>query len=137
MLLLLICSGMAALLSYMELRHEVEHIGPRHALVTNHFTGEVRNCYTYGSGDWGCHPVDIAPRSWVFALIPFWPARDNPGATLHPSETWPDDTPFTESPLFSDMISNGVMGIVILLVGIYVVWVTKYDEDDNTGGSGG
>lgn len=45
------------LLGYMELRHEVEYIGPRNALVTNHFTREVRNCYTYGSGDWSCHKV--------------------------------------------------------------------------------
>lgn len=125
---------MAALLGYMELRHEVERIGPRNALVTNHFAGEVQNCYTYGSGDWGCHPVDLAPRSWVFALIPFWPARNDLGPTLHLSETWADETPFMETPLFSDMISNGVMGIVMLVAGIFVMCIKEEKDSRDDGG---
>lgn len=124
---------MAALLGYMELEHEVEKIGPRNALVTDHFTGEVRECYTYGSGDWSCRAIDIEPRSWVFALIPFWPARDEMGDKLHLSETWADETPFTETPLFSEMISNGVIGIVMLVVGIFIMRIK--DEDNGGGGS--
>jgi len=134
-LLLLIGVGMAALLGYMELRHEVERVGPRNALVTNHFTGEVRNCYTYGGGDWSCHTIDIEPRSWVFALIPFWPARDDLGAKLHLSETWADETPFTETPLFSDLASNGVIGIVMLIVSIFIMCI-KEDDDDGVSRGG-
>lgn len=130
---------MAVLLGYMELRHEVEEIGPRNALVTNHFTGEVRNCDTHGHGDWSCWPADIEPRSWVFALIPFWPARDDLGDTLYLSETWAEDTPFTQTPFFSDLISNGVTGIVMLVVGILIMRIRDEEEggDGNGGGSDG
>lgn len=138
-LLLLICGWIAALLGYTQLQHEVEQIGPRTALVTNHFTGEVQNCDTYGYSDWSCLPADIAPRSWVFALIPFWPARDDLGDKLYLSETWAEDTPFKETPLYSDLISNGVIGIVMLVMGIFIMRIRDDEEvgDDSGGGSDG
>ena len=126
LLLSLICAW-AALLGYMELQFEVEQIGPRTALVTDHFTGEVQECDTYGHGDWGCHAIDIEPRSWVFALIPFWPARDEMGDKLHLSERWADEPSFTRTRFFSDLVSNGVLGIVILVMGIFVMRI-KDDE---------
>ena len=126
---------MVALLGYMELDHEVEYIGPENALVTNHFTGEVQNCNTRGYGDWSCWPAEIEPRSWVLALIPFWPARDDLGQKLHLSETWAPDAPFTETPLYSALISNGVTGLVMLVVGIFIMRIRDNEEgDDSSGG---
>jgi len=135
-LLVVIYGWMVALLGYMELQNEVERIGPRNALVTDHFTGEVRNCYTYSGGDWACHPVDIDPRSWVFALIPFWPARDDIGQKLHLSRTWADDTPFTQTAFCSDLIPNRLIGIVMLVVGIFIIRTKDDAETDNTDGGG-
>jgi len=134
-LMLAVCGSMFALLGYMELDHEVEYIGPENALVTNHFTGEVRNCNTRGYGDWSCWPVEIEPRSGVLALIPFWPARENLGEKLHLSETWAEDTPFKETPLYSDLISNGVIGIVMLAMGIFIMRIR--DDEEGGDGSGG
>lgn len=138
-LLLAVFGFMAALLGYMELDHEVECIGPENALVTNHFTGEVQNYDTYGYGDWSCRSAEIEPRSWVFALIPFWHARDDLDDKLHLSKAWAENTPFKETPLYSDLISNGVMGLVMLVAGIFIMRIRDDEErgDDSGGGSDG
>lgn len=131
MLLLLVCGGMAALLGFMELQDEVERIGPKNALVTNHFTGEVQLCDTHGYGDWGCSEIDIEPRSWVLALIPFWPARDDLGARLYLSETWTDESLFAKSQFSSDLISNGMTGGIMLVVGFFIMRIK--DDEENEG----
>ncbi|WP_449470116.1 hypothetical protein [Sphingobium chungangianum] len=137
MLLAAISVWTAMLLGYMHLRHEVEQIGPRDALVTDHFTGEVRQCDTHGYGDWSCWPADIEPRSWVFAVTPFWPVRRDLGEKLNLSETWADDTPFTETPLYSALINNGIIGFVMLVVGIFVMWPRAENGTSSSGGEGG
>jgi len=118
---------MVALFGYMELQHEVERIAPQTALVTNHFTGEVRQCHVYRSGDMSCHAVDIEPRSWVFALIPFWPARQFEAST--------DDMSFTETQLFNDMVTNGIFALIMLVVGIVVMWVANGEEGGSADGA--
>jgi len=129
--LTMVFAWMAALLGYMELQHEVEHVAPRTALVTDHFTGEVRQCRTYPNSDWSCHAVEIEPRSWVFALIPFWPARDDLGEVLSLPGPSGEPASFTENQLFSDLVSNGIMALVMLVVGLIIMRA----RDDGEGGS--
>ena len=126
---------MAGLTGYMELQHEVERVAPSTALVTNHFTGEVRSCRTYRSGDMSCHAVDVEPRSWVLALIPFWPAREDLGGRAHLAERWADDTPFTQTQFFSDLMANGPIWIVMLGLGVLIMRIK--DEPDGGGADGG
>lgn len=127
-MLLLACGWMAALFGYMELDHEVEQIDHKNALVTNHFTGEVRLCDTSGYGDWGCREIDMEPRSWVLALIPFWPARDDLGDRLHLSEASTDEGPFAKAQFSSDLISNGIIGGIMLIVGLFIMLIRDDEE---------
>src|SRR5690606_40096024 len=86
--------GTFALMGYMELRHEVERITSETALVTNHLTGEVRQCNTRGNGNWNCRAVAMQARHWIFALIPFWPARDHLVNDLHVHPAPADEAAF-------------------------------------------
>jgi|SRR5690606_14443328 len=131
-LLLAIYGWSAALLGFMELQHEVERIGPRNALVTNHFSGDVRLCNTHGRGDWGCNKIEIEPRSWVLALIPFWPARDDLGAQLHLSETWANESPFAKSRLSSDLMANGIVAGIMLVIGFFIMLIKDDEEDEES-----
>jgi len=134
-LLLLIYGWTVALLGYMELQSEVERIGPETVLLTNHFAGDVQECNTAGYGDWRCRPVNIEPRHWIFALIPFWPARGDLAEKLYLSKTWPDEIPFSETPLFSDLIANGAIGIVLLVIGVFIMRIKEDGGSGNADGS--
>lgn len=121
-----------ALLGYMELRFEVEHIDPDTALVTNHFTGEVRRCRTYRNADWSCTPTDLKPRPFVFALVPFWPARTLPGNDARAGDR-EDARQFRRSRLAQDLVYDGAIVLILLLLSIYLLRPEKAHE----GGAGG
>ena len=129
-LLFLVLSWTMALLGFMELRHEVERIDPETALITNHFTGEVRRCLTYRNMDWSCRPSDIESRSFVFALIPFWPARTMPGSGAS-AKAPAEGTRSRRSQLSSDLVSNGAIGPILLVVSIFIL----YRRDEGEGGN--
>ena len=104
-------------------------------MAPSHFTGEVRQCNAAGHDDWGCQPTDIEPRHWIFALIPFWPARGDLAEKLYLSKTWPDEIPFSETPLFSDLIANGAIGIVLLVIGVFIMRIKEDGGSGNAHGS--
>lgn len=126
--------GMFGLFGYMELRHEVERITSETALVTNHFTGEVRQCNTAGTGDWGCRPVEIEPRHLIFALIPFWPARDEPGEDLYVPNVPADETAFLTPQISGDM--GTYTAFIIVMIGFGFILREK-NWTGGTAGSGG
>jgi hypothetical protein len=135
-LLLLVFGWAAALLAFMELEHEVERLSPEVALVTNHFTGTVRRCNTYRNADWGCRPVDLEPRSWIFALIPLWPARQEFGGRLHIPEGSGDRAAFANAQFRSDIVHLCIVGAVMLVVGFFIMRIKDGDEGGAPNGGG-
>lgn len=136
LLLFLVFGWMAGLLGFMQLNHEFERIGPEAMLVTNHFTGEVKRCRVYRSGDMSCHDVDIEPRSWIFALIPFWPGREELDEDRQ-RKTAARETPFTETPLFKDILFHGFFAALMLGLAVYILRIGKEDGNADGGGGGG
>lgn len=135
-LLVFFLMGTFALLSYMELRHEVERITSETALVTNHLTGEVRQCNTRGNGDWSCRPVDMQARHWIFALIPFWPARDHLVNDLHVHTVPADEASFLSPQIVGDMGTYAAFAIVMLVLG-FILREKNWRRDASGGGDGG
>lgn len=126
---------MALLIGFMELQHEFERIGPETTLVTNHFTGEVKYCNVYPSGDMSCHRSDIQPRHWIFALIPLWPGR----AELNeepPTELQARETPFTETALFKELSIDAIMVLVLLAVTVLILRGTREQGTGSSDGGG-
>jgi len=126
---------MALLVGFMELNHEFERIGPETTLVTNHFTGEVKYCRVYRSGDMSCHPADIEPRHWIFALIPLWPGREE--LNKEPStELQGRETSFTETALFKELSIDAIIVLVLLVVTILILRGTREEGTGSSDGGG-
>lgn len=131
-------AGMFALLGYIELRHEVEQITSETAVVTNHFAGEVQECNTAGNGDWVCRQVDVEPRHWVFALIPFWPTRDSLGEAGYVREVPADETAFLTPQISGDLGTYTAFVLVMFAFGFILReknWSSGTSERGSDGGS--
>ena len=135
-LLVFFLMGTFALLGYMELRHEVERITSETALVTNHLTGEVRQCNTRGNGNWNCRAVAMQARHWIFALIPFWPARDHLVNDLHVHPAPADEAAFLSPQIVGDMGTYVAFAIVMFVMG-FILREKNWRRDASEGGDGG
>ncbi|MGK9086159.1 hypothetical protein KXR64_20480 [Brucella intermedia] len=140
--IILVWGWAALLIGFMELNHEFERIGPETTLVTNHFTGDVKYCRVYRSGDMSCHSSDIEPRHWLFALIPLWPGRDELNEDP-PSELVARETPFTMTSLFKELLIDGIVVAVLLVVTVLILsgmregGTGSSDGGGSDGGGGG
>lgn len=62
--LVALCMGVAYL--YFSLSKDIKHLDDNRAVVTNHWTGEVKRCIVTPNQNWACNPADpIAVPSYM------------------------------------------------------------------------
>ena len=62
-----LCIGVVYL--YFSLSKDVKHITDNTIVVTNHWTGEVKQCLIAPNGSWACSPAPSIPVPWYMAMV--------------------------------------------------------------------